>query len=383
MDDFAHRYGRNKSLPYYILIGTDQDDKDWIYIDPIVTDRPIYAPGGSIAVFTDSALNRAAQIGEPLELICLSCFFHIVRRSNQARSATLDSEYKLEIKPWRAACETTAIHEDDNGEYYLEGCVEKGVFWRSSNENPQTEPPFITCGAFDANAGCWYEDCPDGVYFEDEIDPYTIKENTPYPITYPFHAMAASGNETSLKEMLDTAGKDNTHNIINEVDHRGFTVLHKAIESGNGEIVNMLIDRGANVNAEVTGDDPEGWTAVHFAAFDNFPKIIRLLVENGADVNKWGKSKAPLTPLRIAITRDHQDSVRTLLELGADPLEINEQGFTLLHEAANIGNRECIKMMLAAGCDPRIKAKDGTTAAMWAGQFGDAELAAIIDQYKN
>jgi uncharacterized protein len=195
--------------------------------------------------------------------------------------------------------------------------------------------------------------------------------NTTYPIDFTFHAMAASGNISGLKMMFEQAGSGHTANIINGHDHRGFTVLHKAMESGETKLVQMLIDLGADINAEVTGTDPEGWTALHLAAFDDHPDIIGLLITHGVEIGHKGKGVNRMTPLRVAVTRDHFESVKKLLALGADPLETDPQGFSLLHEAVNIGNLEIAKELLIAGCDPNIVAKDGSTPLMWATKHDD------------
>lgn len=202
--------------------------------------------------------------------------------------------------------------------------------------------------------------------------------DTPYPIAFAFHAMAASGNTPGLKAILEQAGLDHAPNIINSRDHRGFTVFHKSMESGNKVLVQMLIELGADINSEITGPDPEGWTPLHLAAFDNHPEIIELLVNRGGQIDHYGNETHPMTPLRVAVTRDHPECVAKLLLLGADPLETNPHGFTLLHEAANIGSCEMTKQLLAAGCSPHAKAGDGSTPAIWALQHGDDDLVSLL-----
>lgn len=86
-----------------------------------------------------------------------------------------------------------------------------------------------------------------------------------------------------------------------------------------------------------------------------------------------------MTPLRVAVTKDHPECVRTLLALGADPLEENPQGFTLLHEAANIGNTDIVRQLLSAGCNPLAKARDGSTPMMLATKHGDESLVGILE----
>jgi uncharacterized protein len=63
------------------------------------------------------------------------------------------------------------------------------------------------------------------------------------------------------------------------------------------EAVKMLLDLGADVNAV----DNKGDTAMHGAAYGNFPMIVQLLADRGADVNIWKQPDTEgRTPLFIA-----------------------------------------------------------------------------------
>ena len=174
MTDFENNFVNEEPKTYHAVLGSKQKGLDWIRIDSIITDRPVYAPNGEVAVFSNVGLKQAKLLGSPFKLLCLSCFFHILRRGNRVRSAILDGKYYLMVRPWRAPCETTASYTDNNGTYYLEGCKDVGLFWRSSKETPRTVPPYISCGALDSNAGCWGEECPRGAYFEDDIEEFSL-----------------------------------------------------------------------------------------------------------------------------------------------------------------------------------------------------------------
>ena len=159
---------------YYILISSEKTDGQWRRIDPMITQEYVYFPEGFVAVYSSPEIAREQQKGKLLELLCLSCFYHILRMTMKLRFSIIDNRFRVQIKPWRAPCESAAVITDTDGKvYYLEGCREIGVFWRWAEEIPKTTPPFISCGALDQNAGCWGEDCPHGYYFQDEEEPFT------------------------------------------------------------------------------------------------------------------------------------------------------------------------------------------------------------------
>ena len=84
---------------------------------------------------------------EPLALICLCCFLNIVRSRLAVRTAILNDHFHCSIEAWRTPCQTTALINEEGRRYYIEGCRDTGVFWRSAEVKPTTQPPFIVCGA--------------------------------------------------------------------------------------------------------------------------------------------------------------------------------------------------------------------------------------------
>ncbi|CAG0887301.1 unnamed protein product [Darwinula stevensoni] len=74
---------------------------------------------------------------------------------------------------------------------------------------------------------------------------------------------------------------DDTENDLNQGDDHGFSPLHWAAREGRRNIVEMLIQRGARINATNRGDD----TALHLAAAHGHRDIVHLLLRNKADIN--------------------------------------------------------------------------------------------------
>jgi surface polysaccharide O-acyltransferase-like enzyme len=99
---------------------------------------------------------------------------------------------------------------------------------------------------------------------------------------------------------------------------RGFssTPLHRAALTGRAEAIELLIRRGADVNAR----DRDGGTALHTASFLGHEKGVHELVENGADVNvanTRGETPLGLASVDEATTRYFASLLR---------LELDEEG---------------------------------------------------------
>jgi ankyrin repeat protein len=74
------------------------------------------------------------------------------------------------------------------------------------------------------------------------------------------------------------------------------TSLHFAAQNGHTHVVWLLVENGANVDAE----DEIGWCPIHYAADRHFVSIIAHLALHGADVNKQAGSSG-VTPLHVGV----------------------------------------------------------------------------------
>jgi len=91
------------------------------------------------------------------------------------------------------------------------------------------------------------------------------------------------------------------------------TALHCASRSGHGNIVELLLRRGADVNAL----DAECWTPLYYAANAGHSTIAKMLLDNGAD-KEIRDSFRKRSPLDVAKHRQFHDIVAML---GGDPAD--------------------------------------------------------------
>jgi ankyrin repeat protein len=111
---------------------------------------------------------------------------------------------------------------------------------------------------------------------------------------------------------------------------------------------------------------------------------IRLLVELGADVNADPYRGTPLT---WAAVNGRVAAVRTLVELGADPNRRGTfggpdhgEGVPAINVAAQAGQREAVVTLRELGADPRIRdSVHGGDALGWARQGGNPDLADVLE----
>jgi ankyrin repeat protein len=130
------------------------------------------------------------------------------------------------------------------------------------------------------------------------------------------HAACEDGNFDVVQALLDHGANVNERNIR----HR--TPLILASRSGKYEVAKLLIKYGADVNCR----NKEGWTPLHLASRDGYLDVAQLLLDHGADVNV--KEQELWTPIHLALSNDHVDTARLLLERGAHVHVRNIEGRT-------------------------------------------------------
>lgn len=85
-----------------------------------------------------------------------------------------------------------------------------------------------------------------------------------------------TGELEVIKSLLET-----NPDLINTMDDDKYTPLHRACYSNNVEIVEYLLQKGANVSAKTEMQ----WEPLHSCCQWNHYKCAAILLQNGADVN--------------------------------------------------------------------------------------------------
>jgi uncharacterized protein len=198
-------------------------------------------------------------------------------------------------------------------------------------------------------------------------------------------SLAAENGNPALVQRLLAAGADANERMLNTD-----TVLMMAARTGNLATMKLLIDGGADVNAT---EAARGTTALMWAAAQGHSAAVQLLVERGANVGAvsspaWqdrpvGYPKAVdprpsrkrdtsnvvsqigprnirdqrgggFTPLVFAVRANDLESVRILLEHGANVNQVTNYGWSPLLVATQNRHYQLGSFLLDHGADPNI-----------------------------
>ena len=137
----------------------------------------------------------------------------------------------------------------------------------------------------------------------------------------PLDYAARYGTPEMVRDLLEK-GAD-----INVENKHGWTALHWAT-ANNPNVLKVLLEKleKDGMTDKINAQDRYGWTPLHVAARDGTPEVVQALVENGANINAQDENGC--TPLHIAVQNGTLEQVKALLEAGADKSIKNKEGKT-------------------------------------------------------
>ena len=155
--------------------------------------------------------------------------------------------------------------------------------------------------------------------------------------------MAKTDNLNKMSALLGE-GMD-----INLQDVDGQPALITATLAGHDDMVRLLLDHKADVLARTQ----KGMTALHAAAYVGNAEIAKMLIDHGAAVNDQANI-ARITPLHAASEEDHLAVVKLLVAAGADPKRVEVNGYTAGSRAGWREHWDVVVFLLRSGdtCQP-------------------------------
>lgn len=162
---------------------------------------------------------------------------------------------------------------------------------------------------------------------------------------------------------------------LNQVDADGSTPLTIAARNGHQDVVALLVEKGAEVNASAGNGifaSPALLAALTAPEFKEVHlKTVQFLLSRGADTRGQGAYGSPLV---IASGLGHREAVRALLDAGADLNEIDNQGNFPLMAAAIAGRAEVISLLADKGANMRLASPKGDTPLICAAREGSVAV---------
>ena len=205
-----------------------------------------------------------------------------------------------------------------------------------------------------------------------------------------------AGDATAVRKIITK-----NPSLLNDKDEYDTTPLMMAFDRKNEEIMQILLELGADIDAQ----DSYGDTILNTAAMTGNLKMVQFIVQSPKHPNINTQNNKGNTPLMSAVKSEHGDVADYLLKYHADVTLKNTAGETALLiaiEGADYDNSDIVKALLDHGADASIKNHNGDTLLIIAtskkhiatvqllledganvNAQGDADFTALIEAAKN
>ena len=176
----------------------------------------------------------------------------------------------------------------------------------------------------------------------------------------PLHIAARDEDEKSLRKLLITGD-------IEQRDEKGWTPLHHAAFNGHASTIDLLLQKGAFVDAE----DGSARSPLMLAASQGHEKAVERLLQCGANANL--STSSSMSPLNQALLKDHLGAAKFLLDAGASHTGRDRCGFAPLFVACS-RSIQTVNLLIDAKADVTEDLVGRITALHLASHSGNVPL---------
>ena len=171
----------------------------------------------------------------------------------------------------------------------------------------------------------------------------------------PLNLAAVNGN-MDVFNYLVKAGAD-----IKTTDREGSNLLHNATANNHLKLVKYLVEE---LKFDVNSTDNLQMTPLMFASEKGNYELLNYLIDKGADINAATPNKTNV--LMLSAYGGNLDVVKRLLDLGLDINERNDYGAAVITYAAYRGHLDIVEYLIEQGADYHIFSHSGESPLSWA-----------------
>uniref|UniRef100_F6TXZ0 Uncharacterized protein n=1 Tax=Ciona intestinalis TaxID=7719 RepID=F6TXZ0_CIOIN len=187
----------------------------------------------------------------------------------------------------------------------------------------------------------------------------------------PLHSASIKGNLHAVRQLLKCRGCG-----IDNTDSQGMTALQMAATHGHVEIVQLLLEQGADFQMY----DNDLMTALHFACSEGSIDIVRkMMMRPDAGKN---------TCLHVTVNKGHRDLTLELIAWSGKLDEVLQfvnlpraHNVTPLHIAASQGHMEITKLLIESGARVNARNDSLATPLLLAAQHNNFAIVELLLQY--
>ncbi len=181
-----------------------------------------------------------------------------------------------------------------------------------------------------------------------------------------------------VAERLDAASYVGSPKGVATLSFLDIWALHKAANFGQIEIVQNLLDL---FPSKIDSFDHDGWTPLHLASFSGHVHVVELLIQKGANLNLESLNEKGYMPVHAAAHGRNAAVVAMLIRKGAYVDAQDGMGHTAMHIAAQNGDTRIIDILVRYGARIDVRDKQGQTPLDMALNANRQAAADLLQMY--
>jgi ankyrin repeat protein len=182
----------------------------------------------------------------------------------------------------------------------------------------------------------WFEDWPGDHFYADATTPAWVAI---------FKAAPDSGKVRQTYLISEFSRYLRQGGGVNDAGYRNWTILHYAVASGDQDLIEFLIARGASINSKL---EESSWTLLHQAARGGHKQLVEFFIAQGFDIHTKDAYENSL--MHLAARSGSLELIEFLHNKGLDVNEPKgDSGWSILANAVQSGNLSLIKYLIGKG----------------------------------
>ncbi|KAH8727407.1 ankyrin repeat domain-containing protein [Phaeosphaeriaceae sp. PMI808] len=188
---------------------------------------------------------------------------------------------------------------------------------------------------------------------------------------------AEHGHQRMVKLLLDAGAEINAQGrrygiALQEAGRRYGNALQAASAGGHEQVVKLLLDAGAKVNAQGRFHG----NALQAASAGGHEQVVKLLLDKGTEVNAQGRRYG--NALKAASAGGHEQMVKLLLNAGAEVNAGARRYGNALKAASYRGHEQVVKLLLNAGAEVNAQGRRYGNALQAASAGGHKQVVKLL-----
>jgi len=192
------------------------------------------------------------------------------------------------------------------------------------------------------------------------------------------HVASQCGNAKVARVLLEHGANTHVQNKEDQTPQHLLLAVLRNTSPFDIDTIRFFLERGADVDSDAVDDNHS--TLLHRASYHGNVEAAQLLLERGANIN--ARNQVGQTPLHQVLNgSESQLTIQLLLKHGADVDALDIAKSTPLHLASQYGSAKATQLLLEHGASVHLQNNEGQTPSEVASENGHWAITQLLSEH--